>query len=244
MKSSSPKVSLRSLCSSYFPLLPGWFGLKNGDTAVRKALFARREVISQLTLTEIDASTRQTMKNFLTVDQYEFKDSLKIFMKGWAPKGNVLLCFEGGYLSIEAGDRTAVMRAEGEWHGRATFRPRILQALAHVPPTMNPIPISYAENHLLIGGMSVRCEWVLQGQSMIHDFEDPSLLDLVVLDRYIPRSELGATERGRKIKSAVRILANRIALASKALKDFGVSEDELRELTNRKIGERITALGG
>ena len=40
------------------------------------------------------------------------------------------------------------------------------------------------------------------------------------------------------------MLANRLALASKALEDFGVSEDELRELANRKICERITALDG
>jgi hypothetical protein len=184
------------------------------------------------------------MKNFLTVVQPEFKDAMKIFTKGWSPKGTAFLCFEGGFLSIEAGERTAVMRAEGEWHGQATFRPRILQALAHVPPTMNPIPISYAENHLLIGGMSIRCEWVLQGQFMISKLENPSLLDLVVLEKFIPRSELNATERGKKIAAAVRLLASRITRASKALEDFGVSEDELRELANRKICERIAALGG
>ena len=184
------------------------------------------------------------MKNFLTVAPLEFKDALKIFTRRGLQKGAALMCFEGKFLSIESGDRTAVMRAEGEWNGRATFRQGILQALAHVPPTMDPIPISYAENHLLIGGMTIPCVWVLQGQSMIDDLENPSLLDLVVLERFIPRSELNGTERGKKIASAVRMLANRIALASKALEDFGVSEDELRELANRKISERIVSLGG
>lgn len=184
------------------------------------------------------------MKNFLTVVQPEFKDALKLFTKGRAPKETVLLCYEGGFLSVESGDRTAVMRAEGEWHGKARFGPRILQALALVPPTMNPIPISYAENHLLIGGMSIRCDWVLQGQSMISKLENPSLLDLVVLERYIPRAELNATEQGKKITSAVLLLADRLNCASKALGSFGVSEDEIRELVNRKIGERIVALGG
>ena len=40
------------------------------------------------------------------------------------------------------------------------------------------------------------------------------------------------------------MLANGIDRASKALEEFGVSEDELRELANRKICERIAALGG
>ena len=79
---------------------------------------------------------------------------------------------------------------------------------------------------------------------MIDDLENPSLLDLLVLERLVPRSELNASERGKKIASAVRMLAKRIALASKALEDFGVSEDEIRELANRKINERIVALGG
>ena len=184
------------------------------------------------------------MKNFLTVVQPEFKDALKIFTKGGAPKWSALLCYEGGFLSIESGDRTAVMRAEGEWHGKAKFGPRILQALAHVPPTMNPIPISYAENHLLIGGMSIRCDWVLLGQSMIRKLENPSSLDLVVLERYTPRAELKATERGKKITAAVRLMANRVTRASKALEDFGVGENELLELVNRKISERIVALEG
>ena len=67
---------------------------------------------------------------------------------------------------------------------------------------------------------------------------------LVVLEKFIPRSELNATERGKKIAAAVRLLASRITRASKALEDFGVSEDELRELANRKICERIAELGG
>ena len=154
------------------------------------------------------------------------------------------MCYEGGFLSIESGEKTAVMRAEGEWHGRATFRYKILQALAVVPPTMNPVLVYYAENRLLIGGMSIPCTWVLQGKSMIDSLKNPSLLDLLVLERFIQRAELGSTERGKKALSAVYTLENRITTASKALEDFGVTEDEIRELTSRKISERIMALGG
>ena len=184
------------------------------------------------------------MKNLLYVVQPEFADALKIFKKGGLKKGGALMCFEGGFLSIESGDRTAVMRAEGEWHGRATFRSQILQALAVVPPVVNPISISYADSHLLIGGMNVPCTWVLQGQSMIDSLENPSLLDLLVLEKVIPRAELGSTARGKQVVSAVRTLEGRITAASKALEDFGVTEDEVQELTDRKIRERIAALGG
>lgn len=182
------------------------------------------------------------MKNFLTVVQPEFKDVLKIFRPKSVQKGPVLMSYEGGFLSIESGGSTAVMRAEGEWHGRATFRPEILQALAHVPPTMNPIPISYAENHVLIGSLTIPCLWELQGSSMIYELENPSLLDLVVLERFIPRAELHATERGKQIKSAVRTMERRVANAQKSLLDFGVTEADLKGLVEQKIECRIKAI--
>lgn len=184
------------------------------------------------------------MKNLLCVVQPEFVDALKIFRKGGQKKGFALLCYEGGFLSIESGDKTAVMRAEGEWHGRATFRHQILQALAVVPPATKSITISYADNHLLIGGMTIPCTWALEGKSFIDDLVNPSLLDLLVLEKFVPRSELHVTERGKRIVSAVNTLEKQIAIASKALGDFGVTEEELRELTNRKISDRTMELKG
>lgn len=74
------------------------------------------------------------MKNLLCVVQPEFVDALIILRKGGQKKGFALLCYEGGFLSIESGNKTTVMRAEGEWHGRATFLHQILQALAVAPP--------------------------------------------------------------------------------------------------------------
>ena len=79
---------------------------------------------------------------------------------------------------------------------------------------------------------------------MIDRLENPSLLDLLVLEKFIPRAELGSTERGKRVVSAVRMLESRITSATKALEDFGVTEDEIRELTSRKIRERTVALGG
>ena len=78
---------------------------------------------------------------------------------------------------------------------------------------------------------------------MIDSLKNPSLLDLLVLEKVIPRSELGSTARGKQVVSAVRTLDDRITAASIALEAFGVTEDEIRELTNRKICERIDVLG-
>jgi hypothetical protein len=180
------------------------------------------------------------LKNFLNVVQPEFKDALSIFNRRGARLGPVLMVFEGGFLSFESGDRTAVMRAEGEWHGRAIFRAEILRAIAAVPPSMNPIPISYAESRLLIGGMTIKCDWTLAGHTFIQELEQPSLMDLIVMERVIHRAELGSSERGKQIRAATRLLDRRVIKSAEFLSDFGVTESEIRALVERKIQSRLS----
>ena len=72
----------------------------------------------------------------------EFKTTTKIFTRRGVKLGKALLAYEGRFLSIESGDCTAVMHATGNWQGRATFSPTILQALVSVPPALDPIPIA------------------------------------------------------------------------------------------------------
>ena len=95
----------------------------------------------------------------LLVARAAFVDAVSIFGKKRAKLGPVLLSFEGGFLMIESGEIAKAMTATGEWLGRATFSPEILRALALVPPAQDPIPISYADGHLLVGSMTVVCQW-------------------------------------------------------------------------------------
>ena len=103
------------------------------------------------------------LKNMLHVPLAEFKSATKPFSAKRRKLGQVLLAYEGGFLSIESGELTVVMRAWGDWGGRAQFAPEILRALATVPPSQNPVTISYADGHLLLGGMTISCKWQAAG---------------------------------------------------------------------------------
>ena len=92
--------------------------------------------------------------NHLLVERSAFIDAVSVYGKKRAKLGPVLLSFEGGFLMVESGGIAKAMSAEGQWHGRATCAPEILRALAIVPPARDPIPISYADGHLLIGNMT------------------------------------------------------------------------------------------
>jgi len=65
--------------------------------------------------------TQTLSRNFLQVRQFEFKQATKVLQRKRLRLGPALLAYEGGFLSIESGEVTVVMHAEGEWHGRATF---------------------------------------------------------------------------------------------------------------------------
>lgn len=179
------------------------------------------------------------MRNFLEVDAAEFKFATRIFCGKRLKLGPVLLAYEGDFLSIESGDVTAVMRATGEWHGRAIFSPEILRALAMVPPAQNPITITYAEGHLRVSNMTIACQWNCLSQAFIHDLQNPSLLDLLALERTIPRAEIAGNELSRKIRSARLKLERRLKNAASQLEEFEVTEAELRDIVETRIMSRL-----
>lgn len=178
-------------------------------------------------------------RNLIQVAQRDFKSAMKPFTAKRRKLGPVLLAFEGGYLSIESGEATAVMHAEGEWHGRAMFSPEFLRAVATYPPPQDPITVSYAEGHLLIGNMTIPCQWDTPMQHHIQDFANPGLVDLLALARTISRAEYVGTGLGSKIRSANEKAERRIRNASAQLIDLEVTEQEIRAMVEARIAKRL-----
>ena len=176
----------------------------------------------------------------LQVARANFKYATKVFCRKRLKLGPVLLSFENGFLFIESGEITKVMTAEGEWHGRATFSPEILRALATVPPSQDPIPISYADGHLLIGSLTVICEWTSLSKALVQDLVNPSLVDMLALARTMPRQEIIGTQLGRSIRGAVEKAERRIKKAAGNLVELEVTESEIRALVEARIATRLS----
>lgn len=183
-------------------------------------------------------------RNVLELPLAEFRRGTEVFSRKRVVLGPALLSFEGGFLSIESGEVTAVMRAAGEWHGRATFSPNILRAVATVPPIQNPLTIAYADGHLLIGSITVPCKWRLLSQALIHNLEHPSLMDLLILERTLSRVEFKGSNLGRRVRAAVPRADLRIEKAAAQLAELDVTAEELRALVEAKIAARLgSAIG-
>lgn len=176
------------------------------------------------------------LKNLLQVALPEFRAATKPFSAKRRKLGTALLACEGGFLSIESGDITVVMRAEGHWGGRARFAPEILRALATVPPTQNPVIIGYADGHLLVGGMTIPCKWQETGIGADGIPLGAGLMDLLVLDLGIRRVDAtGSSLTAERIRKARQSADRRIRSAAKSLNELGVTEDEIRALVETKI---------
>ncbi len=183
------------------------------------------------------------MKNYIEVDTVEFKLATKVFSRKRLKLGRVLLAFEAGLLTIESGEVTAVMRATGEWHGRATFSPQIMRALAMVPPVQSPIVIAYTKDHLLIGGMKIICKWNSLSRAFIHNIQNPSILDLLAMERSLPRIEILRTPIGKEIRKAIKLSEQRIMRAAIQLEDLEVTEADLRDIVELRIKRRLVNSG-
>lgn len=182
------------------------------------------------------------MKNLLKVSLAEFKFAMKPFSPKRRDLTEVLLAFEGGFLSLESGDVKVVMRAEGSWDGRAYFSSVVLRAIATVPPSQNPVVVSYAQNHLLLGGLTIKCEWH-EGRKEddvwvdLCSVIDPSIIDVLAMERSAPRVK--ATGIAKKVRSAKEKMERKIKAASAQLSDLNISEGEIRTLVEQKIADRI-----
>lgn len=182
-------------------------------------------------------------ENRLAIDLPEFKGALKPFARKGIKLGPVLLAFEGGFLSVESGDVVCVMRASGTWQGRATFKPTVLQALAKVPPAVNPVPLAYADGRLLLAGMTIPCEWKSTSKALVSELLNPSMPELLALARTMPRAEIRGTELGKQIAGAVSATERRIKSAAKQLHELGVVEADIRELVERQVLKHLAAEG-
>lgn len=182
----------------------------------------------------------QTLSNNrLQLSLAEFKWGMQVFTPKRRKLGPALLAFQDGFLSIESGEFTAVMHATGEWNGRATFSPEALRAIATVPPNNDPLPITYADGHLLIGSITIACQWRLISEPLIHDLNNPTLMDLLALERTMPRSEVKGTPLGRQMTGAAREANRRIQKACAQLAELEITEDEIRELIEARISARL-----
>ena len=83
--------------------------------------------------------------------------------------------------------------------------------------------------------------WWPNGRGIRNDIVSPSIIDLLALKETVPRSEIGGTGLGKKIRSAQEKAERRILNAAKQLEDLEVTEAEIRSLVDARVAARLQA---
>jgi hypothetical protein len=107
------------------------------------------------------------------------------------------------------------------------------------PPVTDPINISYHNNELLFAGVKIPCEWELVSKCYIDALENPSLLDLLSIERTVDRHEMGLNELWKKCNSALKEKERLIISAANQLAALGITSDQIADLVEKSISDRI-----
>lgn len=184
--------------------------------------------------------------NELNISLKEFKNGIKIFKVNRQrinAKKKVqlpaVISFNDGFLSIDCDEKVSVMRATGEWSGKAHFSASIVHAIALAPPNNEPMTISYHEGKLTIGSTSVTCEWLPVSHQLMDTLINPTLIDIFAMWRSNPADDVHKKGIDRQIVSAKEKLLRATASSAKKLEAFEVTQEDLLALIETKIKSRI-----
>lgn len=181
------------------------------------------------------------MINKLTTDLFEFKRAIKVFRgRGVTGEGAMLSC-ESGILCIECGDVLSTLRVSGEWHGTAFFSGNMVKALAMVPPVADPVEFSFQDGILKIATVSIECQWACLSHDFVERVANPTLIDLLAMDRTMPRSTIHGTGLAPRIRAAKDKTGRAISKAAKLLAELEIGETELLQMVERRVQERLDA---
>lgn len=175
-------------------------------------------------------------RNFLQIPRKDFVRESKAFSRrGLRLGSHAHFSLENGKLEIECGSVKISLPAQGEWQGIARTSWTVIRSVMGAPPLNDPIPISYAENTLMIGSMSMQCRWSARDQPSVENIDNPTLLDLIALDRLLSLDEAKLRGVEQQVRQARLQYRRRLAKAAEQLEPLGVTESELRVLVESKI---------
>ncbi|MBA3696424.1 MAG: hypothetical protein H0W85_06620 [Methylotenera sp.] len=185
--------------------------------------------------------------NLLTVGLKEFSYAMKTFKVG-IPRKNAkkkpiippaVLSYSDGILTIESNDKLVNIHAKGEWHGKAEFSNTIVNALAMVPLSTDPLVIKYTGEKLIIGSTSITCKWSLLSKGMIDKLSNPSVIDVFAMWRTLPAHQAHSDGIAGKYKTMHQSMLKETEKVAKKLSVYEITQEDLIYLIETKIEAKM-----
>jgi hypothetical protein len=177
----------------------------------------------------------------LAVDRQHLLEGLKLvrrLVRRRHSAGRAVLGFNGRWVTIEVGPVTFFAHAVGTWPGNAVVSAALVQALAAVPPPVDPVVLTCDGEHLRFGALKVACQWQSVSSVALERPPQAEWLEGIALKYTMPRARIIAEGRGSEVKMAERKLIALVRRVAKALAPMGVTVDDVTLLVERRLEER------
>lgn len=152
-----------------------------------------------------------------------------------SPEGEAVLSFDGECLHIELGGMGVTPAARGEWPGQARVRARFILALAKVPPSGEAIEFRVEDGRIRVGTTVANCVWQPAWSRCIELPENASRADVLALPLQYEHDDIEASGYANALKEAEEWRDDRIADALTALRDLGVTREDIEALAHEAL---------
>lgn len=157
------------------------------------------------------------------------------------PSERAVLAFDGRYLSIEALDKVLVASADGIWPGIAYVTASVIVAFASAPPADEIVQLSCDGERVRFGSLTVGCKWQPVSKTLIRANAIPDWIEALSLKYRAHRSMMVSDRSKAAIAVAESELTKLLRQVAKKLAPVGVTEEDLRQLVEKRLVERYAA---
>ena len=181
------------------------------------------------------------MTGSLEIGRAEFAEAVQLLRKLCTPGYDdaAVLSYDGDCLHIEVGRVRVKPRANGTWPGRVRVRNDFILSFGRLLPSGPRIHVQFERGRLYIGSSSTLCAWEAPPRrKKIEVPANATISDYLCLTFRYSMEELIDSDLGDAVRNAQAWADRTLANAAYDLKDFDITEQELRELAFGRLRER------
>jgi hypothetical protein len=185
----------------------------------------------------------------LEVGRSEFLDALRRIVTKSSketPHARVIFTFSDGHLSIESIGGKVQIPATGAWPGTAAVPADLLQRLTRALPEEDPLRLQATGNQFTVSRLFLPCEChaTIEAAPQVYGEMIPANLALhemlKLCDQY-PAEAIGAAGLAPVVAAAQQKVDGILKRAATVLQPYGVTEDELMALVQKRSAEASCA---
>lgn len=153
---------------------------------------------------------------------------------------SAMLSFASGFLTVEWNGIIVNMRADGSLEGKVEFNHSAIFALVLAPPVGEELVIKFENDRLYFGTTAIPCRMTQFSEAFLSKVNSPSVIDIFAMWRTLPAHTIHTNDIADQYNSAFKTMFVDTERIAKNLKKYEITQEDLIELINSKVSQRIS----